>query len=94
MHKKVSELTDSEINLNFAYEDILEMSKDCKFSDCTHTREPGCAVQKAINNGVLSEDRFNNFYREKNEADYVSKQKNKTKAIDYMKQRKIFKGNS
>ncbi|RDI41553.1 hypothetical protein [Falsibacillus pallidus] len=90
MSKKEAELTDSEKGIDFGYEDILEISKTCKFSNCTHLSEPGCEVQKAINNGLLSEERFNHFYRDKNEAEYVSQQKNKTKAIDYMKQRKLF----
>lgn len=90
MNKKVSELTGSNISTDLDYIDILELSYTCKFSDCTHTAEPGCAVQGAINNGVLSEERFNHYYKEKNEAEYLSKQKNKTKAIDYMKQRKLF----
>lgn len=72
------------------FEDIVELSRSCKFSDCTHTSEPGCAVLAAISNGCLSEDWFNSYFKEKNEAVYVFKQKNKTKAIDYMKQLKLF----
>lgn len=72
------------------FEEIVELSRECKFSNCTHTNEQGCAVQKAINEGYLSEETFTNYYRQKNEAEHVSKQRNKTKAVDYMKQRKLF----
>jgi len=89
-NKKVSEIIDSVENLDNGFEDILELSTRCKFSNCTHTIEPDCAVRTAISEGSLSEERFNNYYRFKNEAKYVSKQKNKTKAIDYMKQKKLF----
>lgn len=68
----------------------LELSKKCKFSNCTHTTEPDCAVKGAISEGILSEERFNTYYRIKHEAEYVSEQKNKTKAIDYMKKKKLF----
>ena len=78
-------------NLDHGFEDIIELSRSCKFSDCTHINEIDCAVKKAISEGTLPEERFNNYYSDKNEAEYVSKQKNKTKAIDYMKQRKLFK---
>jgi ribosome biogenesis GTPase len=82
---------DSEQNLENGFEDILELSRRCKFSDCTHTNETDCAVKKAISDGILPEEKFNNYFRDKNEAEYVSKQENKTKAIDYMKQLKLFK---
>lgn len=84
------EMIDPEETLDFGYEDIEDLSRKCKFSDCTHTNEPHCAVKKAISDGILSEDKFNSYYRDKNEAEYISKQKNKTKAVDYMKQRKLF----
>lgn len=89
-NKKVFEIIDSVENLDNGFEDILELSRKCKFSDCTHTTEPDCAVKKEISEGILSEERFNNYYRVKNESEYVFEQKNKTKAIDYMKQRKLF----
>ncbi|MFC0189434.1 hypothetical protein ACFFJY_14110 [Fictibacillus aquaticus] len=73
------------------FEKILELSRNCKFSDCTHTNETGCAVTQSISEGTLSEESLHHYHREKNEADYLSSQKNKTKAIDYMKQRKLFK---
>ena len=93
-NKKVYEIIDSAGNLDNGFEDILELSTRCKFSNCTHTTEPNCAVKKAISEGNLLEESFNNYYRFKNEAEYVSEQKNKTKAIDYMKQRKLFQDRS
>ncbi|MED2041475.1 hypothetical protein P4V58_31040 [Bacillus wiedmannii] len=67
------------------------ISKKCKFSNCSHTNETHCAVKRAISDGILSEEIANNYYRDLNEAQYVSKQKNKTKTIDYMKQLKLFR---
>ena len=40
------------------FEDLEEYAKQCRFTDCTHSQEPGCAVQKAIQNGDLSEKRL------------------------------------
>lgn len=90
INRKVSEIIDSVENLDNGFEDILELSARCKFPNCTHTTEPDCAVKKAISEGILSEERFNTYYKIKHEAEYVSEQKNKTKAIDYMKQKKLF----
>ncbi|PDY48760.1 hypothetical protein [Bacillus pseudomycoides] len=84
------EMIDLEESLDFGFEDIVDLSRRCKFSNCTHTNEPHCAVKKAISDGTLCEDTFNGYYRNKNEAEYVSKQKNNTKAVDYMKQLKLF----
>jgi putative ribosome biogenesis GTPase RsgA len=81
----------NENNLDFVFEDIVDLSRMCKFTNCTHTKEPHCAVKKAISEGVLSNDKFNAYYREKNEEEHILKQKNKTKAVDYMKQRKLFR---
>ena len=90
-NKMVRAFVDSEFKAEEGYEDILELSRGCKYSNCTHITEEDCAVQRAIEEGTLSEERFNAFFKDKNEAEYVSKQKNKTKAIEYMKQRDLFK---
>lgn len=89
-NKKVYPVIENTEYIDGLFEDIMKLSRSCEFSDCTHTTEPGCAVVEAIASGSLSEDRFNSYFKEKNEAVYVSNQKNKTKAIDYMKQLKLF----
>lgn len=50
--------------------DIDHLSSMCKFSNCTHTSEPNCAVQKAILDGSLSAERFSNYNKLKKEAKY------------------------
>lgn len=57
-------------DLSKTFADIDELSTKCKFHDCTHTSEPNCAVQKAINHGLLSEERFANYLKLKKEAKY------------------------
>lgn len=90
LNKKVNEILDSTESLANGFEDIIEIGKQCKFPKCSHTTEPNCAIKKAISEGILSEERFNNYYRINKEVEHVCKQKNKTKAIDYMKQKKLF----
>ncbi len=53
-----------------AFADIDELSVKCRFRDCTHTREPNCAVQQAINDGLLSAERLANYLKLKKEAKY------------------------
>lgn len=43
------------------FKEIFRFSKDCRFSDCTHTHEPGCAVRKAVEEHYISESRYNSY---------------------------------
>lgn len=52
------------------FSDIERLASMCKFYDCTHTNEPSCAIQEAIQNGILSTDRFLNYQKLKKEAKY------------------------
>ena len=45
------------------FDDIISLAERCKFSDCKHDKEPGCAVKKAILDGCLSEKRFKLYQR-------------------------------
>ena len=52
------QLWDVESGLSDTFGDVELLSSACRFSDCTHTSEPGCAVQEAVATGRLSEDRL------------------------------------
>ena len=43
------------------FPEFRQFSSSCKFSNCTHTHEPECAVIKAVNNGEIAESRYNNY---------------------------------
>ncbi|TKI89275.1 hypothetical protein FC699_26390, partial [Bacillus wiedmannii] len=74
------DLINHEDNFDLGYDVIEETSMRRKFSNCTHTNEPHCAIKKAISDGFLTEEIINSYYRDKNEFEYVCKQKNKTKS--------------
>ncbi|MFO8068423.1 MAG: ribosome small subunit-dependent GTPase A [Alkalibacterium sp.] len=57
-------------DLSRTFADIDALSVDCKFNDCSHSSEPGCAVKKAINQGELTEERFASYLKLKKEAKY------------------------
>jgi ribosome biogenesis GTPase len=46
-----------------AFADVFELMDHCRFRDCKHDQEPGCAVREAIANGTLDPDRFHNLER-------------------------------
>ncbi|GHT35997.1 putative ribosome biogenesis GTPase RsgA 2 [Bacteroidia bacterium] len=52
-------MEDAEISHYFR--EIFACSKDCKFGNCTHRHEPGCAVIQAVNGGVISESRYKSY---------------------------------
>ncbi|HUW86619.1 MAG TPA: ribosome small subunit-dependent GTPase A [Methanoregula sp.] len=45
------------------FPDILELARGCRFSDCRHELEPGCAVREAVSDGILSQPRLDNYLR-------------------------------
>lgn len=53
------DLKKEEIALYFP--EMLEASKNCRFTPCTHTHEPGCAVKEAVESGDISYDRYSSY---------------------------------
>ena len=54
-----------------AFADVAEYFGGCRFSDCKHNREPGCAVRLAIECGELPEERWQSYLKLKKEARYA-----------------------
>jgi len=59
-----------EAGLNEAFSEIIELSKHCKFKDCTHMNEKGCAVLAAIEEGKLLKNRYQNYIKMNRESLY------------------------
>ena len=47
--------------LSSYFREIFHFSKDCRFSNCTHTHEPGCAVLKALENHYIAQSRYESY---------------------------------
>lgn len=43
------------------FPEMLKVSRDCRFTPCTHTHEPGCAVKDAVDQGTISAERYNSY---------------------------------
>lgn len=52
------------------FEDIVRLSLDCRYPNCGHTQEPGCAVRAAVTSGALTEDRYVSYTKLKDESEY------------------------
>lgn len=61
---------DVTVGLGEAFSDIDEYVGKCRFSDCKHKTEPGCAILEAIANGDITQERFQSYLKLKREAKY------------------------
>jgi ribosome biogenesis GTPase len=53
-----------------SFADIHELSLVCRFSDCTHTNEPGCAVLAAMEAGEIDGDRYQSYHKLRKESEF------------------------
>ncbi len=79
---------DSEEGLDSTFKDIEELAKNCKFRDCTHGSEPGCAVREAIETGTLSAKRYDNYLKLQKELEFIKRKNNTKKRLEQKNQMK------
>lgn len=65
-------LFDADAGLGRAFADIEELAADCRFDDCAHRSEPGCAVNAAVENGELPARRLDSWRKLQREAEYMA----------------------
>jgi len=51
----------SEDDVLYGFKEIRDLAGQCKFSDCKHEVEPGCVINQALNDGLITEQRFKNY---------------------------------
>ena len=77
-----------------AFDDITALASSCRFTDCAHAAEPGCAVREAVESGRLDADRLENFQRLEREAAYEARKHDKAAAAEHKRQwKEIHKAN-
>lgn len=89
-------ITDSSGGLEKTFEIIVELSKECKFKDCTHTTEINCAVLEALGNGEINRNFYENYLKMEKEKEHFEstvaekrkKDKNFGKMIKHFKDAK------
>jgi ribosome biogenesis GTPase len=94
------QLGDSAEGLEKAFSEIVDAARNCKFKDCTHRDEPGCAVLQAVKDGLIPEERLASYHRLTEELIFQSKkaeiglkrlekEKHKQIAVDIKKYKKF-----
>jgi ribosome biogenesis GTPase len=65
------QLWDSAEGLERAFEDVESLIVECRFSDCAHETEPGCAVRSALADGRLESERFESYRKLQRELHWL-----------------------
>jgi ribosome biogenesis GTPase len=71
-----------ESSIDGAFEDIAQLAQACRFSDCAHVEEPGCAVLEAVKAGTLDAGRLEHYRRLLREAACEARKRDKTAAAE------------
>lgn len=67
-----------ESSLGKTFEDIETLAEHCRFGNCTHLHEPGCAVHEAIQSGQLDQSRFDSYQKQLREIEYQQRRQSRT----------------
>lgn len=87
-------VSDVDKGMKCAFKDIENLISNCKFSDCRHQKEPGCAISEALSNGTLNLKRWENYLQLLKEETYAKERKKiiferKNNAIQKYKRRDL-----
>jgi ribosome biogenesis GTPase len=66
------QLWDADEGLGEAFEDVEELAADCRFADCAHEGEPGCAVRRALTTGALPAERYESYRKLQRELEALA----------------------
>jgi ribosome biogenesis GTPase / thiamine phosphate phosphatase len=86
------QLWDAGDGLSDAFEDIAELTTDCRFNDCSHRSEPGCAVRAALEQGPLETSRWESYVKLQRELRWLETKRDvRAKAEQKRKHRAVNK---
>lgn len=74
-------LWDAEAGIEAAFADVEEFASQCRFRDCRHQDEPGCAVRAAVESGEISSERFASYQALKQESAQVGKRREEARRM-------------
>lgn len=70
-------LLDQESGVDSQYAEIVELGTQCRFKDCEHQTEPGCAILKALQTGELNQEKWDSYQKLKRELQFHERKGNK-----------------
>ncbi|MCJ8279041.1 MAG: ribosome small subunit-dependent GTPase A [Rivularia sp. ALOHA_DT_140] len=75
----------SQDSLQSTFEDIETLAQDCRFRNCQHQQEPGCAVRRALEEGELEYSRFLSYQKLQKELNYLHQKQDQKVYLDTKK---------
>jgi len=63
-------MTDTGAGIESLFDEITTLAGQCKYADCTHTHEPGCAILAALEDGKIDKEQYENYINLKKETEY------------------------
>ena len=67
------QLWNDDEGLQLTFDEIETLARNCRYRDCTHQEEPGCAVREAVDNGILSADRLSSLHKLQRELAWLNR---------------------
>lgn len=84
------QLWNSESGLKETFKDVEELIQSCKFKDCSHEAEPGCAIQEALETGTLDYSRYEHYLKLQKELNYLESRQDESLALQRKWEEKKF----
>ena len=86
------QLTGESEGIRQTFADIELLSKQCRFRNCQHNGEPGCAVESAIENEQLDPERYHQYVKQSQESSYAkARRTSRKKSMNETKQTRLDK---
>jgi len=70
------QLWGDEDTLDRSFDDVAAIAAVCRFADCSHNGEPGCAIELALADGRLDKGRYRSYLKQRRELDFLARRKN------------------
>jgi ribosome biogenesis GTPase len=84
------QLWDADAGLSAVFADVESLARDCRFADCAHGAEPGCAIREALETGRLEAERYAGYRKLEREEAFIAGKRDARLHVEEKRQRKIF----
>ncbi|MHB8641773.1 MAG: ribosome small subunit-dependent GTPase A [Gaiellaceae bacterium] len=84
------QLWDADEGIDTAFADLQELAAQCRFTDCAHGQEPGCAVRAALADGTLDVERFDSWQKLLRELEHLELKQDARSRSEARKERRRF----
>jgi ribosome biogenesis GTPase len=92
--RSIALVSGSEEALAKTFSEVEQFLGQCRFNDCGHTGEPGCAIGAAIKSGELSADRFESYKRMGRELEYEETKHNPAVKTEHQRRMRVIAKNN